>query len=131
MTSLSLASFLLCRVFTSEKVESLRINHLVYACGLSGYNCSSHFFSSQLRMEKVPSPDLPLLSPTSWKRPRVLHLLSTFKIPLHHSLRMMLPWANLSPIAPPSWFSIKGRQSHCRSREAEINPETNSSHAET
>ena len=118
--------------FYFRKRGILRINHLVYVCGLSGYNCTLPLpLSFDLRCkwkiaQSWPTTSLSYFLEMSW----LLHLLSTFQIPLRHSLRRMPPGASLTfSWAPPSRFSIKGRQSHWRSREAK--PETNSSHAET
>ena len=118
--------------FHFRKRGILRINHLVYVCGLSEYNCTLPLpLSFDLRCkwkiaQSWPTTSLSYFLEMSW----LLHLLSTFQIPLRHLLRRMPPGASLTlSWAPPSRFSIKDRQSHWRSREAK--PETNSFHAET
>ena len=132
VTSISLASFLFCRVFTLEKGNlknkpfGLRLRSQDIAAP-----CPSPFLLISAANGKLPSPDPPLASPTSWKCP------GCFTCSAHLRFHFVIHWggcrqgpASLSHGLHPLGCSIKGRQSQWRSREAETNPETNSSHAE-
>ena len=132
VTSISLASFLFCRVFTSEKGN---LKNKPFGLRLRSQDitapCPSPFLLISAANGKLPSPDPPLASPTSWKCP------GCFTHSAHLRFHFVIHWggcrqgpASLSHGLHPLGCSIKGRQSQWRSSEAETNPETNSSHAE-